>query len=212
MYDVTKPWVEGAQNGAAEAAGASWTNYNTTGPFPWGTGGASQTGSGSIDRGTVNLWSVTSGSFTPTGSKTVTLNAGGNGREALVGWRGQQRRDYPATTRAQHRTPWSLIQGRDDSSRAERQLLPAQQLCAQPSRSPGVTFTFRAATGVSTSPTWRSRSAIRMRMQPTSRSWSGGGSRLLGREILGTASAVASGAKATMAGRVSLNQPRMSGM
>ena len=77
MYDVTKPWVEGAQNGAADAAGASWTNYNTTGPFPWGTRGASQTGTGSIDRDTVNLWSATASSFTPTGSKTVSLNADG---------------------------------------------------------------------------------------------------------------------------------------
>ena len=41
LYDVTKPWVEGIQNGAADAAGASWTNYNTTAPFPWGAAGAS---------------------------------------------------------------------------------------------------------------------------------------------------------------------------
>ena len=77
MYDVTKPWVEGTQNGAADTAGASWTNYNTTGPFPWGTAGASTTGTGSIDRDTLNLWSTTASSFTPTGSKTVSLNADG---------------------------------------------------------------------------------------------------------------------------------------
>ena len=36
MYDVTKPWVEGTQNGAADASGASWTNYNTSRAFPVG--------------------------------------------------------------------------------------------------------------------------------------------------------------------------------
>ena len=77
MYDVTKPWVEGTQNGAADTAGASWTNYNSTGPFPWGAAGGSQTASGSIDRDTLNLWSTTASSFTPIGSKTVSLNADG---------------------------------------------------------------------------------------------------------------------------------------
>ena len=77
MYDVTKPWVEGAQNGAPDTAGANWTNYNPTGPFPWGTAGASTTATGSIDRDTLNLWSTTASSFTPTGSKTVSLNADG---------------------------------------------------------------------------------------------------------------------------------------
>jgi hypothetical protein len=73
MYDVTKPWVEGTQNGAADTAGASWTNYNTTGPFPWGTAGASTTGTGSIDRDTVNQWRTAAGSLRPTRSRTVTL-------------------------------------------------------------------------------------------------------------------------------------------
>ena len=76
MYDVTKPWVEGTNNGVAET-GASWTNYDATGPFPWGTAGASTTGTGSIDRDTLNLWSTTASSFTPIGSKTVSLNADG---------------------------------------------------------------------------------------------------------------------------------------
>jgi hypothetical protein len=77
MFDVTKPWVEGTQNGAADTAGASWTNYNTTGPFPWGALGASTTATGSIDRDTLNLWSTTASSFTPPSSKTVSLNADG---------------------------------------------------------------------------------------------------------------------------------------
>ena len=79
MYDVTKPWVEGTQNGVQDTSGANWTNYNQTGPFPWGStgGGASQTGTGSIDRDTLNLWSATASSFTPTGVKTVSLTADG---------------------------------------------------------------------------------------------------------------------------------------
>ncbi len=77
MYDVTKPWVDGTQNGVQDTAGANWTNYNQTGPFPWGTAGASKIDTGSIDRNTVNLWSTTAGSFTPTGSRTVSLTAGG---------------------------------------------------------------------------------------------------------------------------------------
>ncbi len=78
MYDVAKPWVEGTANGAADTGGgASWTNYNTTGPFPWGTAGGSNTATGSIDRDTLNLWNAASSSFTPTGSRTVTLTADG---------------------------------------------------------------------------------------------------------------------------------------
>ena len=124
MYDVTKPWVEGTQNGAADTAGASWTNYNTTGPFPWGTAGASTTGTGSIDRDTLNLWSATASSFTPIGSKTVSLNADGLTvvRRWLAGGvnNGVIIQHYSGATSD---TLAFDFKGRGDRSRSERQLL-----------------------------------------------------------------------------------------
>ena len=71
LYDLTRAWVEG--NGTA-GSGATWATYDGTNA--WGAAGASQT-TGSVDRGITNLWNSTASSFSPVGSKTVTLNTDG---------------------------------------------------------------------------------------------------------------------------------------
>jgi hypothetical protein len=71
LYDVAKQWVEGT---GAAGSGATWATYD--GSIAWGTAGASTT-TGNIDRGTLNLWSSTTTSFSATGVSTVSLTADG---------------------------------------------------------------------------------------------------------------------------------------
>ena len=71
LYDVAKPWVEGT---GAAGSGATWATYDGT--TAWGTAGASTT-TGNIDRGTLNLWSSSTTSFSTAGVRTVSLTADG---------------------------------------------------------------------------------------------------------------------------------------
>ena len=71
LYDMAKPWVEGT---GAAASGATWVTYD--GNIAWGTAGASTT-TGNIDRGTLNLWSSSTTSFSTAGVRTVSLTADG---------------------------------------------------------------------------------------------------------------------------------------
>jgi hypothetical protein len=71
MYDVAKPWVEG--NGTS-GSGATWATYD--GSVGWGTAGVNAT-TGNIDRGTLNLWSATSSSFSSLGLSKVPVTGPG---------------------------------------------------------------------------------------------------------------------------------------
>ena len=139
LYDVTRAWVEGANNGAA-GTGASWTYYDA-GTTAWGTAGAAGT-TGSVDRGITNLWSSTGSFGGSPGVKTITLNA--DGLALVQGWvaggtnNGVIIQDYTGHLRQ----PDLRLVGRDDSSRTKRQLLPPQQYGAKPADA-GVAYALR---------------------------------------------------------------------
>ena len=103
LYNMRRDWVEGTlTTGASSTTSATWLTYNGTNT--WGTSGAASTTS---DRYNDNLWSTTTSTFTPAGSKTINLNTAGV--SVIQGWIDGSLSNYGLTMQS-----YSSTSGSDD--------------------------------------------------------------------------------------------------
>ena len=103
LYNMRRGWVEGTTTpGATSTSSATWETYDGTNV--WGTNGAANTSS---DRYDTNLWSTTTSTFTPVGSKTINLNTAGVA--VIQGWVNESLSNYGLTMQS-----YSSTSGSDD--------------------------------------------------------------------------------------------------